>query len=497
MGSGTVVIGGNHHTRTVGVGSWECLSQLGEGGQGTVWLARQIEPDAIAGLTDAIRACASPIRDPDQEVRLHAALRKYLQSERPASHVLKLYKPRTSDDTSAPFARSAEELGAYESLPPHPRVVALQDSGAIDDGRTFCVFPYYAAGSLVEVRDRYVANALASLEAVQQILEAIVHLHSARFVHRDIKPDNVLVDRDGSLVVADLGLVLRPDREQSITRVNERVGNWQFGPNWFDLDPKFQRDQRVDIYATGKVLWWLASGRTLLPAESYQEPECDLTVLFPRDSGMTLVHAIVGKALAPRPERMGYASAAEMLADVQSAAEQIRTRRHAPGVRPAACFACQSGSYVAGELDRLDPLEQWRQVESSIAEVIRFRCNACGHLLWYATPHSEDAASAEQSPGSRPTSEWEELLDRDAKELLIAAAASSNGRLMRVETMSGYWLQVSGKRMFADGAPRTRAKAEASISTLLALGLIEDRGTQGDVFAVTQRGYDVADTLTG
>ena len=63
-------------------------------------------------------------------------------------------------------------------------------------------------------------------------------------------------------------------------RIDERVGNWQCLPAWFYFKPEYQRIPLLDVYATAKVLWHLASGKDLLPSEHWSEPEFDLTVAF-------------------------------------------------------------------------------------------------------------------------------------------------------------------------------------------------------------------------
>ena len=88
-------------------------------------------------------------------------------------------------------------------------------------------------------------------------------------------------------------------------------------------------------------------------------------------------------------------------------------------------------------------------------------------------------------------------LSNDARELLIEASKDSNGKVYYSRTMHGQTIQTNGREFIEQGNPRSTARWEQAVNDLAAQGLIEDRWHQGEVFAVTGKGYKVADHLKG
>jgi len=85
-------------------------------------------------------------------------------------------------------------------------------------------------------------------------------------------------------------------------------------------------------------------------------------------------------------------------------------------------------------------------------------------------------------------------LSDEAKRLLVAAA-DSDGTVMRVLVMEGTIIQAGGQQMAEMGDRRDEARWEAALQELVERGLLEPRGHKGEVFAVTNRGYEQADIL--
>ncbi len=83
----------------------------------------------------------------------------------------------------------------------------------------------------------------------------------------------------------------------------------------------------------------------------------------------------------------------------------------------------------------------------------------------------------------------------EAKELLIEASRSPNGRIMRVRSMGGLNVQINGKEFVGERNARIEATWEDALNQLEENSLIEDKGYEGKVFAVTRLGYEYADAL--
>jgi hypothetical protein len=86
-------------------------------------------------------------------------------------------------------------------------------------------------------------------------------------------------------------------------------------------------------------------------------------------------------------------------------------------------------------------------------------------------------------------------MSEEAKELLVAAAADPTGRLMRIRHLGGLVVQASGRNFVKNGDARSDARWEGVITELELMGFIEDRGLKREVFAVTDKGFRVADLL--
>jgi serine/threonine protein kinase len=276
--------------------------------------------------------------------------------------------------------------------PIHPQLSQATDWGELDDGSLFVVFPLYSNGNLTGGRKAFVGDALASLRCVEGILQPLSALHQRDTVHRDIKPQNILVAEDGRCVLADLGLVFNQNDRDSVTLTGERVGNWEFGPDWANRD-EHQRSKAVDLYATGKLLWWLASGQPLLRREDWQRRECDLIQLFPDQPDMHSINKLLARVVVAEPEEVTFADATEMRLDVLRAIEEcVSGRVRGPQLR-VRCLACQTGRYRPIAASLLSELENWKNSmqlsdhKDLVVGIEALRCDSCGHLTWFA-PHS-------------------------------------------------------------------------------------------------------------
>lgn len=158
-----------------------------------------------------------------------------------------------------------------------------------------------------------------ALHFITQIIKALGHAHSRGIIHRDIKPHNVMVLRDGSVKVADFGIARVMSGGHS-TLTQEALGSVHY------ISPEQARgshiDARSDIYSAGVVLYEMITGR--LPFEgdnavSVAIQHINSIPLSPREIDPSIpeaLEAITMKAMAPNPDNR-YSSADEMLADLE------------------------------------------------------------------------------------------------------------------------------------------------------------------------------------
>ena len=136
-----------------------------------------------------------------------------------------------------------------------------------------------------------------------------------------------------------------------------------------------------------------------------------------------------------------------------------------------------------GLVETYDSLEEfrgkfWRQLAQTIIRVY------CG----IGTPDTSVAAPP-APPGPR--------LNGVARQLLLEAAQDRNGVVLCVRVMGGLIVQTNGKQLAQMGDPRSEARWKGAIQELMDLGLMEARGHKGEVFGLTNDGYELAEQLGG
>jgi eukaryotic-like serine/threonine-protein kinase len=140
----------------------------------------------------------------------------------------------------------------------HPNIVAVYDRGEAD-GSYYIVMEYLSGPDLKQViRRRAPLSPLQAIDYAQQILAALGAAHRRDLVHRDVKPQNVLVAEDGHLKVTDFGIA-RAGAQADMTEAGSVIGTAQY------LSPEQARGDEVtaasDCYAVGIVLYEMLTGR--------------------------------------------------------------------------------------------------------------------------------------------------------------------------------------------------------------------------------------------
>ncbi|MDQ2665472.1 MAG: serine/threonine-protein kinase [Gemmatimonadota bacterium] len=190
----------------------------------------------------------------------------------------------------------------------HPHILPLFDSGSAD-GLLWYAMPFVEGETLRAYLVR--AGSLPVAEAVRlarEVGDALEYAHLRGIVHRDVKPENVLI-QDGHAVVADFGIALALEQAGSdrITRTGLALGTPQYmAPE--QAAGERVLDARVDVYALGAVLHEMLAGETPFAAPSRQavvrrmmnEDPPSLTIRRPEVT--SYVDATVRRALAKRPE---------------------------------------------------------------------------------------------------------------------------------------------------------------------------------------------------
>ena len=148
----------------------------------------------------------------------------------------------------------------------HPAVVRVFDTG-IDEGVCYIVMELVDGETL---RDLVAGGALPAGEAVsilRGVLQALAHAHREGVIHRDVKPANILVGRDGLVKLADFGIAKAAFARRDVTTTGDMLGTSRYlSPEQVTGDPV---DHRSDLYSSGVVLYELLTGRPPFEADSH------------------------------------------------------------------------------------------------------------------------------------------------------------------------------------------------------------------------------------
>ncbi len=157
------------------------------------------------------------------------------------------------EDFVARFIREARSVAQLS----HPNVVAVYDQGS--DGRNLYLAMEYVPGRTLRqlLNERGKLSPRESLDIIESVLAGLAAAHHAGIVHRDVKPENVLLAEDGRVKVADFGLA-RSMTGTSHTKTGVLMGTVAYlAPEQVTANVS---DARCDVYAAGVVLFELLTG---------------------------------------------------------------------------------------------------------------------------------------------------------------------------------------------------------------------------------------------
>ncbi|HTL34142.1 MAG TPA: serine/threonine-protein kinase [Kofleriaceae bacterium] len=399
---------------------------------------------------------------------------------------LKEVLPTGSTNVVRRFQREVQITARLE----HASIVPLYDSGKNADGKPFYVMRRVSGKPLDQLieRARGLDERLALLPNVLAAIDAIGHAHKRGVIHRDLKPQNILVGELGETVVIDWGLAkvigeedLEPDSVEpkiptAADSLKTHIGA-VFGTPGF-MAPEQARgeelDQRGDVYALGATLYQLMAGKPPVSGKSATEMIAStithkivpVTRVVP-EAPPELV-TIIDKALAGDPKHR-YANAGELAEDVrrfttgqlvaahnytrwQHMARFARRHRAVLGVAAAASVAVATLAWVSvhrvlterdAARDARAEAEQARATAEARAVELRQRADdlTLAHVRSLVdTNPTEAIAQLKQLEGSAPA-----VLD-EAKALAKAAITRGVGR--GLPTLAGFTVSFD---MSADG----------------------------------------------
>jgi serine/threonine protein kinase len=201
-------------------GDYEILEELGAGGMGKVYRARDLTLERLVALKTLAHEFSSD-----------------------ANFVQRFLKE----------ARAAARLN-------HPNIVQIYDFGCVDSVY-YLAMEFVDGHSLGTYLKRGHFSETESIQIIRHACRALSVAHADGIVHRDIKPDNLMLTSRGDVKLVDLGIAKRVDEDQSLTQTGQAIGTPHYiSPEQIrgqkDVDP------RADVYSLGATLYHLVTGHT-------------------------------------------------------------------------------------------------------------------------------------------------------------------------------------------------------------------------------------------
>jgi serine/threonine protein kinase len=201
----------------------------------------------------------------------------------------------------------------------HPNIVSVFDSGE-EEGRPYYVMELVEGGSLASLIDRAPTISRAAIEALVKVARALQFAHEKGVVHRDIKPDNILMQRDGQPCLTDFGIAKDLIETEGLTREGRALGTPYYMPPEQANGEVQHIGARTDVYALGATLYHVLAGRPP----------------FQRGGGRDDEFVVLARILnedPPPPSRIAQSFGREVPADLeticQKAMEKEATNRYA------------------------------------------------------------------------------------------------------------------------------------------------------------------------
>ncbi|HET9419173.1 MAG TPA: protein kinase [Chthoniobacterales bacterium] len=209
------------------LGNYQILEEIGRGGMGVIYRARQRHSGRIVAL-------------------------KRVLSYHSDSH-----------ETLTRFRREAEAAASLD----HANILPIYEVAMGEDGLPFFSMKFAPGGSLLPARTTYRARPRQAVQLLAKVARAIEHAHTAGILHRDLKPGNILLDARGEPLVSDFGLAKWLDATSDLTRTMTVFGTPGYIAPEQVRSPAEMLTAAVDVYSLGAILFELLSGRPPFVAE--------------------------------------------------------------------------------------------------------------------------------------------------------------------------------------------------------------------------------------
>src|SRR5438046_904148 len=203
------------------IGNYQILEEIGRGGMGVIYRARQRHSRRIVALKRILSYHAD------------------------------------SQETLARFRREAQAAASLD----HPNILPIYEVSECDDGLPFFSMKFAGGGSLLEAAPALRGEPRRAVALMAKVVRAVQHAHAQGILHRDLKPGNVLLDGRGEPLVSDFGLAKWLDTSSHLTRTLTIFGT----PGYIAPEQVNGSAGKLaptsDVYSLGAILFDLLTGR--------------------------------------------------------------------------------------------------------------------------------------------------------------------------------------------------------------------------------------------
>jgi tetratricopeptide (TPR) repeat protein len=274
------------------VSHYRIIEKLGEGGMGVVFKAEDLKLDRFVAL-------------------------KFLPRQLSAD-----------GETKARFIHEAKSASSLD----HPNICAIHEIGETADGQTFIVMPCYDGETLKERIKKGQVGIDEAIGIAMQVASGLAKAHERGIVHRDVKPGNILLTKDGQVKLVDFG-VAKLAGQTTLTKTGARVGTVGYMSPEQVLGETL--DARSDVFSLGVVMYELLTGRlpfrgeheaAMLYSIIHEEPQ---PVSKHRTDVPDLLEEIIERSLAKDVE-IRYANAGEVARELEAVRADLTAGRPLP-----------------------------------------------------------------------------------------------------------------------------------------------------------------------
>jgi len=203
------------------LGHYEILEEIGRGGMGVIYRARQ------------------------QHSRRIVAVKRILAHD------------VNSHETLVRFRREAEAVASLD----HPNILPIHEVSESEEGLPFFSMKYATGGSLRALAPTLRAKPRECVRLMAKVARGIAYAHGKGVLHRDLQPGNILLDENGEPMVSDFGLAKWLDQTSDLTRTLETLGTPGYiAPEQTEC-PADKLTCAADVYSLGAILFYLLTGR--------------------------------------------------------------------------------------------------------------------------------------------------------------------------------------------------------------------------------------------